>query len=166
MAQSGRCNGGRSISLRPSTAAVCRPGRRGPPSQNFHSAFYIRPEPHESHRKFHNFLQHGTLLVLKSLIFLVSLLELWKFRALVPGCVEVHLLCHVTLFYCQGDPNPKPKAKSEAKSHCCHFPYFLSCDNHLLIWTNSIHPTPCRSSKFPPMWFQPYMVFYLRASLH
>ena len=37
----------------------------------------VRPMPHESQRKFHNLLQHGTLL-LKSLLILVSLLQLWN----------------------------------------------------------------------------------------
>src|SRR6202048_718583 len=74
----------------------------------------VRPLPHERHRKFHNFLQHGTL-PKKSLLFLVFLLILWDFRALMPGSPELHLLCHVTLLYCQVDPEARSKAKSEAK---------------------------------------------------
>ena len=50
-----------------------------PPTQPLFLLFIdiIRWMPHESHWKFHNFLQHGTLL-LKSFIFLVFLLKLWN----------------------------------------------------------------------------------------
>ena len=78
-----------------------------------------------------------------------------EFQALVTNSVEVHLLCHVTLLYCQVDPNPKPKAKSKAKKSLLPLPILPLMWQPLLILTNVIHPTHCRSCKFPRVWFQP-----------
>ena len=104
---------------------------------------HLRAFPHGGHRKFNNFLQRGTLL-LKSLLFLVSLLKLWNFRALVPGSFELHLLCHVTLLYCQVDPKPKPKAKSKAKKSL--LPLLILP----LMWQPLAHLNQCYSSNSLP----------------
>src|ERR1700738_4055097 len=103
----------------------------------------LRAFPHERHRKFHNFLQHGTL-PKKSLLFLVFLLILWDFQALMPGSPELHLLCHVTLLCCQVDPEARSKAKSEAKKSLLPLP-ILS-----LMWQPLAHLNQCYSSNSLP----------------
>src|ERR1700738_4581511 len=103
----------------------------------------VWPLPHERQRKFHNFLQHGTL-PKKSLLFLVFLLILWDFRALVPGSVKPHLLCHVTLLYCQVDPEARSKARSEAKKSSLPLPILP------LMWQPLAHLNQCYSSNSLP----------------
>ena len=95
--------------------------------------------PHESLRKFHNFLQHGTLLLEKSPFPCFSPYTA-EFQALVPGSTEMHLLCHVTLLYCQADPNPKPNAKSKAKESLLPLPILP------LMWQPLAHLNQCFSS--------------------
>ena len=67
-----------------------------------------------------------------------------EFQALVPGSVELHLLCHVTLLYCQVDPNPKPKAKSKAKKSLLPLPILP------LMWQSLAHLNQCYSSNSLP----------------
>ena len=67
-----------------------------------------------------------------------------EFQALVSRSTEVHLLCHVTLLYCQVDPNPKPKAKSKAKKS------LLSLLILPLMWQPLAHLNQCYSPNSPP----------------
>ena len=67
-----------------------------------------------------------------------------EFQALVPGSIELHLLCHVTLLYCQVDPNPKPKAKSKAKKSMLPLPILP------LMWQPLAHLNQCYSSNLVP----------------
>ena len=62
----------------------------------------------------------------------------------VPGSIELHLLCHVTLLYCQVDPNPKPKAKSKAKKSLLPLPILP------LMWQPLAHLNQCYSSNSLP----------------
>ena len=63
-----------------------------------------------------------------------------EFQALVPGSIELHLLCYVTLLYCQVDPNPKPKAKKSLMP----FPILP------LMWQPLGHLSQCYSSNSLP----------------
>ena len=67
-----------------------------------------------------------------------------EFQALVPGSVEVHLLRHVTLPYCQVDPNPEPKAKSKAKMSLLSLPILP------LMWQPLAHFNQCCSPNLVP----------------
>ena len=67
-----------------------------------------------------------------------------EFQALVPSSIELHLLCHVTLLYCQVDPNPKPKAKSKARKSLLALPMLP------LMWQPLAHSNQCYSSKSLP----------------
>ena len=67
-----------------------------------------------------------------------------EFRALVPGRIELHLLCHVTLLYCQVDPNRKPKAKSKAKKSLLPLPILP------LMWQPLAHLNQCYSPNSLP----------------
>ena len=61
-------------------------------------------------------------------------------QALVPSGIEQHLLCHVTLLYCQVDPNPKPKAKKS----------LLPLPIVPLMWQPLAHLNQCYSSNSLP----------------
>ena len=81
------------------------------------------------------------------------------FQALVPGSSELHLLCHVTLLYCQVDPKTISKAKSKAKKSLLPLPILP------LMWQPLAHLNQCYSSNslpFPPVWFGPYCKLFLR----
>jgi hypothetical protein len=67
-----------------------------------------------------------------------------EFRALVSGSIQLHLLCHVTLLYCQVDPNPKPKAKSKAGKSLLPLPILP------LMWQPLAHLNQCYSSNSLP----------------
>ena len=54
--------------------------------------------------------------------------------------IELHLLCHVTLLYCQVDPNPKPKAKKS----------LLPLPVLPLMWQPLAHLNQCYSSNSLP----------------
>ena len=115
-----------------------------------------------------------------------------EFRALVPGSIELQLLCHVTLLYCQVDPNPESKAKSKAKKslwplpilpHMCpplaHLNQCYSSNSMPFMqvssrvgWALLVRAT---SERFPPAratfksvlareshWLQPLLVFTVR----
>ena len=76
-----------------------------------------------------------------------------EFQALVPGSIELHLLCHVTLLYCQVDPNPKPKAKSKAKKS------LLPLSILPLMWQTTCSFESMlfiQLTAVPPMWFGPH----------
>ena len=62
----------------------------------------------------------------------------------MPGSIELHLLCHVTLLYCQVDPNPKPKAKSKAKKSLLPLPILP------LMWQPLARLNHCYSSNSLP----------------
>ena len=103
----------------------------------------VRPKPHESQRKFHNCLQHGTFAFEKSSFPCFSPYTM-EFQALVTGSIEVHLLCHVTLLYCQVHPNPKPQAKSKAKKSLLPLPILP------LMWQPPAHLNQCYLSNSLP----------------
>ena len=60
------------------------------------------------------------------------------------GSIELHLLCHGTLLYCQVDPNPKPKAKFKAKKSLLPLPILP------LMWQPLAHLNQSYSSNSLP----------------